>query len=187
MNGQRRRAASHCLIATTRSSDRSFCTTRRRPSCRERSSSSIGAAEEAPLRHRQLAAPHRVRFRAARPFLHCMDRNLGYGRAHNSHCVRRTDAQYSLVMNTDMVYAPGAVLSLYAFLQSILRPGSPRRACCIPMDRSSTSAACCRRRRTSSCVASCRSRWAQCRRTLRTTFLGPRLAGESSRTSRAPS
>ncbi len=49
---------------------------------------------------------------------HFMDRNLGYGRAHNL-ALRgaRGRAQYNLVMNTDVIYEPEAVLALYSFLQ----------------------------------------------------------------------
>jgi GT2 family glycosyltransferase len=65
-------------------------------------------------------SPRRTELAVERPDVsyHFMDRNLGYGRAHNlalRAAVGR--AQYSLVMNTDVVYAPETVLALYAFLQ----------------------------------------------------------------------
>src|SRR5690348_6437433 len=49
---------------------------------------------------------------------HFTGSNLGYGRAHNLALrAARGRSQYSLVMNTDVVYAPAAVLALYSFLQ----------------------------------------------------------------------
>jgi GT2 family glycosyltransferase len=45
--------------------------------------------------------------------------NLGYGRAHNIALrAAQGKAAYSLVMNTDIAYAPQAVLHLYEYLQS---------------------------------------------------------------------
>jgi GT2 family glycosyltransferase len=65
-------------------------------------------------------SPRRTALAVERPDVsyHFMGRNLGYGRAHNL-ALRAADgrAQYSLVMNTDVVYAPEAVLALYTFLQ----------------------------------------------------------------------
>jgi GT2 family glycosyltransferase len=51
-------------------------------------------------------------------------RNLGYGRAHNLALrAARQRTSYNLVMNTDIVYEPSAVLSLYEFLQTHLSAG----------------------------------------------------------------
>jgi GT2 family glycosyltransferase len=65
-------------------------------------------------------SPRRAELEIERPDVsyHFMDRNLGYGRAHNL-ALRgaRGRAQFNLVMNTDVVYAPEAVLALHSFLQ----------------------------------------------------------------------
>jgi GT2 family glycosyltransferase len=55
---------------------------------------------------------------------HFMDCNLGYGRAHNLALRAAAGrAQYSLVMNTDVVYSPDAVLALYSFMEQHPRAG----------------------------------------------------------------
>jgi GT2 family glycosyltransferase len=50
---------------------------------------------------------------------HFMNRNLGYGRAHNLalRAAAVGKAAYSLVMNTDITYTPDAVLRLHSYLQ----------------------------------------------------------------------
>lgn len=55
---------------------------------------------------------------------HFMASNLGYGRAHNL-ALRAAHgrSQYNLVMNTDVVYAPEAVTTLYSFLQQRSQAG----------------------------------------------------------------
>lgn len=68
--------------------------------------------------------PCELQFAQREVSYHFMNRNLGYGRAHNL-ALRAAvgKSAYSLIMNTDIVYTPEAVLGLHSYLQEHPRAG----------------------------------------------------------------
>jgi GT2 family glycosyltransferase len=68
--------------------------------------------------------PCELQFAQREVSYHFMNRNLGYGSAHNL-ALRAAvgKSAYSLIMNTDIVYTPDAVLGLHSYLQEHPRAG----------------------------------------------------------------